>query len=124
MACNAPGRHGREGITLVQLADKFPDEAAASKWFEATLWPDGQRYCPSCGSDNTHEASHAKMPYRCRDCKKYFSVKTGTVMARSPVSLRKWAYAMYLDGTSLKGIASMKLHRDIGVTQKTAWFML
>ena len=44
-------------------------------------------------------------------------------MARSPVSLRKWAYAMYLDGTSLKGIASMKLHRDIGVTQKTAWFM-
>ena len=124
MAYNAPGRNGRKGITLVQLGDKFLDEAAVSKWFEATLWPDGKRYCPCCGSDNTHKASHAKMPYRCRDCKKYFSVKTGTVMARSPVSLRKWAYAMYLDGTSLKGIASMKLHRDIGVTQKTAWFML
>ena len=45
-------------------------------------------------------------------------------MAGSPLSLRKWAYAMYLDSTSLKGIASMKLHRDIGITQKTAWFML
>ena len=64
------------------------------------------------------------MPYRCRDCKQYFSVKTGTVIARSQVPLRKWAFAMYLDSTSLKGVASMKLYRDIGVTQKTAWFML
>lgn len=111
-------------MTLVQFADKFPDEPAARQWFESMVWPDGQRYCPACGSDNTHEASHAKMPYRCRDCHKYFSVKTGTVMAGSPVPLRKWAYAMYLDSTSLKGVASMKLHRDIGVTQKTAWFML
>ena len=50
-------------------------------------------------------------------------MKTGTVMAGSPLSLRKWAYAIYLDTTSLKGVSSMKLHRDIGVTQKTAWFM-
>ena len=116
-AYNAPGRHDRKGTTFVELAGKFPNEAAASKWFEAILWPDGKRYYPCCGSDSTLEASHAKMPYRCRDCKKYFLVKTGTVMARSPVSLRKWAYAMYLDSTSLTGLASMKLHRNIGVTR-------
>ena len=63
------------------------------------------------------------MPYRCRDCGKYFSVKTGTVTAKSHVPLRKWLMAMYLDVTSLKGVSSMKLYRDLGVTQKTAWFI-
>ena len=102
----------------------FPDEAAARKWFEDILWPDGTRVCPRCKSSNTHECCHAKMPYRCRDCRKYFSVKTGTVMANSPIPLLKWVYAIYLDTTSLKGVASMKLHRDLGITQKAAWFML
>lgn len=102
----------------------FPDEAAARKWFEDILWPDGTRLCPRCNSSNTHECCHAKMPYRCRDCRKYFSVKTGTVMADSPIPLLKWVYTIYLDTTSLKGVASMKLHRDLGITQKAAWFML
>ena len=124
MAQQAPGKAHRKGITLLELAQRFPDEEAARKWFESIVWPiEGERDCPGCGSLNTHECSHAKMPYRCRDCKKYFSVKTGTVMAGSPLPLLKWLYAIYLDTTSLKGVASMKLHRDIGVTQKTAWFM-
>ena len=123
MAGKAPGKHYRKGITLMELADRFPNEEAAREWFEAILWPTGERDCPRCGSLNTHECKHAKMPYRCRDCRKYFSVKTGTVMAGSPLPLRKWVYAIYLDSTSLKGVSSMKLHRDIGVTQKTAWFM-
>ena len=123
MAYTAPGRHYREGITLMQLADMFPDEEAARAWFEELVWPNG-RYCPRCSSTRTHEASHAKSPYRCSDCRAYFSVKTGTLAEGSKVSLRKWAFAIYLEATSLKGIASMKLHRDIGVTQKTAWFML
>ena len=63
------------------------------------------------------------MPYRCRDCRRYFSVRTGTVMARSPLSLRKWAFAIYLDATSVKGVSSLRLAEYIGVTQKTAWFM-
>ena len=63
------------------------------------------------------------MPYRCRECKRYFSVKTGTLIAGSPLPVRKWVLAIYLDVTSLKGVSSMKLHRDIGVCQKTAWFM-
>ena len=123
MAHKAPGRHYREGITLMQLVDMFPDEAAARTWFEGLVWPDG-RYCPRCGSTRTHEASHAKSPYRCTDCRSYFSVKAGTLAEASKVPLRKWVFAIYLEATSLKGVSSMKLHRDIGVTQKTAWFML
>ena len=123
MAQKAPGKAHREGITLMQLADMFPTEDAAREWFESQVWPDG-RTCPRCGSERTHEASHAKMPYRCTDCRAYFSVKTGTALEGSKVSLRKWAFAIYLEVTSLKGVSSMKLHRDIGVTQKTAWFML
>ena len=123
MAQQAPGKSHREGITLMQLADMFPDEDAAREWFESQVWANG-RTCPRCGSDRTHEASHAKMPYRCSDCRAYFSAKTGTALEGSKVPLRKWAFAIYLEVTSLKGVSSMKLHRDIGVTQKTAWFML
>ena len=64
------------------------------------------------------------MPYWCADCRSYFSVKTGTAIARSKVPLRKWAIAIYLCLTSLKSVSSLKLHRDIGVSQPTAWFML
>ena len=106
MAHNAPGRHFRDGITLMQLADMFHDEVTAREWFEARVWPNG-RYCPRCGSTRTHEASHAKSPYRCTDCRSYFSVKTGTLAEASKVSLRKWAFAIYLEATSLKGISSM-----------------
>ena len=125
MPKKAPGQASREGISMLKLARMFPDEEAARRWFENIVWPQGIRYCPNCGSDNTYECKHAKMPYKCREkqCGKYFSVKTGTVMAGSPIPLLKWLYAIYLDTTSLKGVSSMKLHRDIEVTQKTAWFM-
>ena len=103
--------------------DMFPTEEAATEWFESIVWPDG-RHCPKCGSVRTREASHAKMPYWCTDCRSYFSVKTGTAMQRSKVPLRKWAIAIYLCLTSLKSVSSMKLQRDIGVSQPTAWFML
>ena len=64
------------------------------------------------------------MPYWCSDCRSYFSVRTGTLLESSRVPLRKWAIAIYLEITSLKSVSSMKLHRDIGVSQPTAWFML
>lgn len=83
----------------------------------------GTRHCPRCGSTDTDECSHAKMPYRCRDCRKYFSIKTSTVMVGSPLPLLMWVYAIHLDAT-LKGVSSMKLHRDLGITQKMAWLML
>ena len=123
MARKAPGKAHREGLTVVELMDTFPTEEAATAWFESIIWPDG-RHCPKCGSERTREASHAKMPYWCTDCRSYFSVKTGTAMQRSKVPLRKWAIAIYLCLTSLKSVSSMKLQRDIGVSQPTAWFML
>ena len=123
MAHPAPGKSDRDGITLVQLADMFPTEESAREWFEARVWPEG-RHCPACGSVRTHEAGHNHMPYRCSDCRSYFSVKAATVMRKSHIPLRKWAFAIYLHLTSLKGVSSMKLHRDIGVSQPAAWFML
>ena len=123
MQHKAPGKAHREGITLVALMDMFPDEAAATRWFESVFWA-GERCCGKCGSTRTQEASHRKMPYWCSDCRSYFSVRTGTPLSHSKVPLRKWAIAVYLEITSLKSVSSMKLHRDIGVTQATAWFML
>ena len=117
------GKSHREGITIVELMDMFPTEEAATKWFESLVWPKG-RHCPKCGSTNTRDASHRKMPYWCTDCRGYFSVKTKTAMQSSKIPLRKWAVAIYLCMTSLKSVSSMKLSRDIGVKQQTAWFML
>ena len=124
MARKAPGKAHREGVTLVELMDIFPTEEAATTWFESVVWEDG-RYCPKCGSTETKEVPNAKpMPYWCKGCRSYFSVRTGTPMARSNIPLRKWAIAIYLCITSLKSVSSMKLHRDIGVSQRAAWFML
>ena len=124
MAKKAPGKSHREGMTLVELMDLFPTEEAAAEWFESVVWEDG-RYCPKCGSTETKEVPNAKpMPYWCKGCRSYFSVRTGTPMARSNIPLRKWAIAIYLCLTSLKSVSSMKLHRDIGVSQRAAWFML
>lgn len=121
----APGRSDRNGMTLVELMQMFPTEDHARRWFEKWIWAKGRR-CPICGSDHTVECNTEihPLPYRCYNCKQYFSVRCGTVMERSKVPLQKWAFAIYLHLTSLKGVSSMKLHRDIGVTQKTAWFML
>ena len=125
MAKKGPGRAYREGLTIVQLMDMFPTEEAATAWFESVLWPDGERHCGKCGSVRTREVPSAKpMPYWCTDCRGYFSVRTGTPLARSNVPMRKWVIALYLCLTSLKSVSSMKLSRDIGVKQETAWFML
>ena len=124
MVHKAPGKAHRKGLTLVQMMDMFPTEDAAVAWFESVLWPN-ERCCGKCGSTRTREVPNAKpMPYWCTDCRSYFSVRTGTPIARSNVPLRKWAIAIYLCLTSLKSLSSMKLHRDIGVSQPTAWFML
>ena len=123
MAKKGPGKAHREGLTMVELFEMFPTEEAAIAWFEETIWPNG-RHCPKCGSLRTREATHKKMPYWCTDCRSYFSVKTGTAMQASKIPLRKWAIAIYLCLTSLKSVSSMKLSRDIGVKQTTAWFML
>ena len=121
-----PGQAHRQGISLLQLSEMFPDEATAERWFIQTRWPGSGVRCPHCNSEDvTERASRKPQPYWCRnrECRRYFSVKTGTLMEGSNLGFRKWAYAMYLLTTGIKGTASMKLHRDLGVTQKTAWHL-
>ena len=109
----------------MDMADMFATEADAGAWFEAVHWPNGEIACLRCGSENAYRVKSGRpMPYRCRDCKRYFSLKTGTAMEDSKLPLRKWAWAIYLEMTAPKGVSSRKLRRDLGVTQKTAWFML
>ena len=77
-----------------------------------------------CGSANVQiGTTHPSMSYRCRNCRKFFSVKTGTVMHRSKLGCQTWAIAIYLLNTGIKGVSSMKLHRDLGVSQPTAWHL-
>ena len=121
----APGKAHRQGITLVELMRMFPDDKTAEAWYVKKRWPDGIT-CPACGSDNVQTgAKHKTMPFRCRErgCAQRFSAKTGTVLEGSKIGFQKWMIAAFLLTTSLKSVSSMKLHRDLGVTQKTAWFM-
>ena len=123
VARKAPGKSYRKGISLIDAVQQFGDEEAAEAWFVARRWPEGIR-CPYCESDRVAVIVNRKpMPYRCRACRQHFSVKTGTVLQSSKLSLSKWAIAFYLYSTNLKGVSSMKLHRDLGITQKSAWYM-
>ena len=118
-----PGRSHRRGITLRELFRRWPNDAAAEKWFIEKRWPTGIA-CPRCGSLNVlTKTKHKNMPFHCRDCRKWFSVRTGTPMQSSKLGCQTWLIAMYLQSTSLKGVSSMKLHRDLGITQKSAWFL-
>ena len=122
----APGRSNRTGITLAQLLKRFPDDEAAEKWLIEQRWPSGV-CCLDCGSTNVqHRSAHPTMKFRCRETEcptQFFSTKTGTVMEGSKIGYQNWLIATFLMMTSLKGISSMKLHRDLGMTQRTAWFM-
>ena len=123
MGRKAPGRSERDGITLIQLFERFPNDEVAEQWFIAQRWADGI-ICPHCDSDRVkRNGGHPRMPFHCKTCRKFFSTKTGSVMESSKIGYQKWAIAIYLMSTNIKGTASMKLHRDLGVTQKTAWHM-
>ena len=110
-------------ISTFQLFEMFPDEETARKYLEDRLWPMGA-ICPQCNS-GTRVIVRPNGFYRCNGCKKFtFSIRTGTIFGRSKIPLHKWVYAMYLLVTSRKGVSSMQLAKEIGVTQKSAWFML
>lgn len=104
----------------------FSDAIEARKWLERQRWPDGP-YCPHCGeAENTtplYGKSHRPGLHQCNSCRKQFSVTVGTVFERSKVPLHKWLLATFLLCSSKKGISSHQLHRMLGVTYKTAWFM-
>ena len=125
----APGKSHRKGLTFMQVADMFRDEDSARDWLAAQRWPDGP-HCPRCGSVNVQSGiKHRTMTHRCRECmtgksKTMFSLKTGTVMEGSNLKYRAWAIGVYLFTCNIKGVSSMRLHRELGISQKAAWFML
>jgi len=118
MATNTTGYNN-----VLGLLKTFPDESACARHLEQLRWPDGV-VCQWCGSRRKiHRLSRPGI-YKCGDCRKEFSVRKGTVYEESRISLQKWFLATFLIATSRKGISSYQLGREIGVSQKTAWFVL
>lgn len=114
-------------ISTFQLFEMFPDEGTAREYLEDRLWANGPR-CPACKSGE-RITKRSGGYYRCNACPEVsvghnFTVRTNTIFERSHIPLHKWVYAMYLLVTARKGISSMQLAKEIGVTQKSAWFML
>ena len=124
ITAKAPGKSYRKGISLIKAVQEFGDETKAEAWLVAQRWADGMR-CPYCDGDaiSPRKTARKTPQYRCRGCRKDFTVKTGTIMQDSKLPLSKWALGFYLCTTNLKGVSSMKLHRDLEMTQKTAWFL-
>lgn len=112
-----------ETLSTFQFFQKFPDEEAARTFFEARRWGN-EPVCGHCGSVNVTECKeHKPMAYRCKDCRAHFSVRTGTVLAESRLPLLKWLLAIYMLTSARKGIPSTQMARELGITQKSAWFL-
>lgn len=109
-------------ISTFELFQMFPDQDSAVAYFERNRWPDGA-VCPACGEAKRIGTRKGGF-YRCNACLLDFTIRTGTIFERSKIPLHKWLYAMYLLVTARKGISSLQLAKQIGVTQKSAWFML
>src|SRR3989337_558070 len=109
-------------ISTFQLFKLFPDQESARLYWESRLWPNGAK-CPICTSSERVTVRKGGY-YRCNACREDFTVRTGTIFERSHVPLHKWLYAMYLLVTARKGISSLQMSKEIGITQKSAWFGL
>lgn len=122
----ASGRSDRRGITLIEILRMFLTGKAAKRWLVKSRRPD-EIACVECGSVNVQKvAKRRTMPFRCREKErqKKFSVRTGTVIESSKKGHQTWVFAIYIMMTSLKGVNSMKLHRDLGIGQKAVRFLL
>ncbi|MEO5897122.1 MAG: IS1595 family transposase [Vicinamibacterales bacterium] len=118
MAQNASPKHLQSAILTYADLDVCQDELVAARW------PDGV-VCPTCGSTQVHYlAKQRRWQCAAKHARRQFSVKVGTIFEDSPISLSKWFTAVWLISSAKNGISSYELHRSIGVTQKTGWFML
>ncbi|MCH7903927.1 MAG: IS1595 family transposase [Armatimonadetes bacterium] len=108
--------------TLLEVVSYFADERRAFEYIRDRRWPDGVS-CPRCGSEKV-KLIETRSVWRCNGCRRQFSVKVGTIFEDSPIKLGKWLPAMWLIANCKNGISSYELAGDLGVTQKTAWFML
>ena len=109
-------------ISAFEFFKMFPDESSARVHLEGIMWPNGP-VCPYCEHEDITTLKREGY-YRCKGCRKNFTVRVGTVMHKSKISLRKWIYATYLVCTARKGISSVQLSKELGITQKSAWFLL
>src|SRR5688572_14466810 len=109
--------------TLMEAIKYFSDTDTALNFVASIRWPDGKAICPCCKTGNVAFLATRKL-WKCRDCKKQFSVKVGTIFEDSPLGLDKWLPAFWMIVNAKNGISSCELGRALGVTQKTAWFML
>lgn len=106
------------------LAKQFTDEATAIAHLEKSRWPD-EVSCPYCGSTNVHRMAGKTQAgyFLCNDCRDKFTCRTGTVMERSHIPVHKWLFAIHLMATNKNGMAAHELHRQLGITYKSAWFL-
>lgn len=115
-------------MDLVKLAQDFADEDSARAYLESIRWPNGP-VCPHCESENVYKITSKpgsktrKGVHKCRACRKQFTVTVGTIFESSHIPLSKWLMAVHLMCASKKGMSAHQLHRMLGVTYKTAWFM-
>jgi transposase-like protein len=112
----------KEIKTLQQAIQHFSDEQTCIDTVAAVRWPDGT-VCPACGHKE-HYYLKTQKRWKCKDCNRQFSVKLGTIFEDSPIHLSKWLLAMWMIANCKNGVSSYEIHRAIGVTQKSAWFML
>jgi transposase-like protein len=108
--------------TILDLIKAFPDEQSCIDHLESLRWINGNVVSPFAPSSKVYKCANNR--YRCKDTSKYFNVKTSTLFDNSKIELQKWFLAIWLVTSHKKGISSIQLSKDIGVTQKTAWFML
>src|SRR5438067_9706393 len=109
--------------TLQEAIAHFADPQMAFEYAVRYRWPDGKITCPRCGKAK-HSFLKTRRMWFCYECKKQFSIKVGTVMEDSAIPLDKWMATFWMLVNCKNGVSSMEIHRSIGVTQKTAWFML
>lgn len=115
----------KDTVSIFELVQMLPNNEAARLYIEKKRWKDNVK-CPLCESNEKITARGVKRLgyYICRSCSKEFTVRTGTIFQRSHIPLNKWLFAIYLFVTSRKGISSLQLSKEIGITQKSAWCML
>jgi transposase-like protein len=113
----------REPRTLIEAIRYFSDPQVALDFVVFLRWPDGKPTCPSCGGQE-HSFLSTRRIWKCKACKRQFSVKVGTIFEDSPIGFDRWLPCIWLIANSKNSISSYEVSRAIGVTQKTAWFML
>ena len=114
----------KDETSILEFAEKFPDEQSCVDFLTATLFPDGKVTSPFVKDGDTYPINTRPGVYKCKQTKKMFSIRKGTIFEESRLPLKKWLYAIFLMHSLKKGISSVQLAKTVGTTQKTAWFMM